>query len=156
MLQPNYGNSIHAKIKTPCRPEHHINHSHHLRRTEPPKAPAHRYPALQSVPTLLSLFWAAGHTQLPLTIGDSLCLVIYMLCLPSWFCLPLYSHQHWPNLSFLLFHWLIFWDSVSICSPGWPQTSYLPASTSQLWGFQVCITTPDSHSVISIAKSWAS
>jgi hypothetical protein len=36
---------------------------------------------------------------------------------------------------------LIFWDRVSLCHPGWPQTLHPPVSTSQVLGLQACATT---------------
>jgi hypothetical protein len=53
---------------------------------------------------------------------------------------------------FILFYFLVFWDRVSLCSPGCPGTHSVdqaglelrnsPASASQVLGLKACATTP--------------
>lgn len=40
----------------------------------------------------------------------------------------------------------MFWDTISLCSPSWPETcSWPPASASRELGLQVCAIMPDSQ-----------
>lgn len=46
---------------------------------------------------------------------------------------------------YMLFYFLLFWDIISLCSPGWPQSCKDPfASASQGPGLQVSATMPSS------------
>jgi hypothetical protein len=39
----------------------------------------------------------------------------------------------------------LFWNRVSLYSPGWPGTGHFPSSDSWVLGLQVCTTTPSSN-----------
>jgi hypothetical protein len=75
-----------------------------------------------------------------------------LLCDPRSFCLSETIYDKEFFFFFFFFFFLVFWDRVSLCSPGCPGTHSVdqtglelrnpPASASQVLRLKVCATTP--------------
>lgn len=73
--------------------------------------------------------------------------------------LPLF---YWVHTNLLCFVYLIFWDGISLCSPGYTRAGSVhqtdlqlreqPASGSQVWGIKACGTTTQSPSKQKLKK----
>ena len=75
--------------------------------------------------------------------------IFYTLHLAGWIYLFIYLFIYLLSVLFSNFSKLVFWlqgpsfdfkDKVSLYTPGWLRLHYLPASTSDLLGFGMCIT----------------
>jgi hypothetical protein len=59
----------------------------------------------------------------------------------------------WNFFGNSLLFYLLFWDRVSLCTPGWPWTHNPPASAFWILGFQACATMFSLGSLIYLASA---